>query len=351
MSIKYVYSENLIAESNKNPAVQNRASMVHSLIKSYGLLSHMDILIPKICKLSDLRNFHSEDYLKFLKKCSDAHGDESELDNSESEDFGLGYDCPTWGGIINYATTIAGATITACDELCRGSADIVINWNGGWHHAHRDKAGGYCYVNDIVLGILELRTKFDRIIYIDLDVHHGDGVEEAFETTKRVFTLSFHQCEPGFFPGTGKSENCGLATGKGYAANFPYKSGISVCVIQCGGDALAGDPLGNSNLYPKDLIECIKFVMEFKLPLVLLGGGGYNFVNTSRYWTEITAAVCNKELDDDIPDENEFFLDYGPDYTIQIQKSRREDLNSDEYMEECVKSIQENIKKYNVMSV
>ncbi|XP_055913058.1 histone deacetylase 8-like isoform X2 [Eupeodes corollae] len=297
-----------------------------------------------------------------------------EIDSEDegSVDFGSGFDCPMWDGVFNYAACIAGATMTACDELCRGLADIVINWTGEWHHAHRDKASGYCYVNDIVLGILVLRKKFDRILYIDLDVHHGDGVQEAFETTKRVFTLSFHQYEPGFYPGSGGCEDCGFATGKGYAVNFPFKSGITgsqfvtyfkrittliiktykpqVCVIQCGGDVIAGDPLGGSNLYPKDLIECIQIVMQHNLPLILLGGGGYNFANTSRYWTEITAAVCQQELSDDIPDENDFFLEFGPDYTIQIEKRRMEDFNTEEYLDGCVNKIEENLKKYDVGS-
>lgn len=369
-SIKYVNSDYLITFSNKNPAVKNRALMVHELIKSYGLLNCMETLVPKTCQLTHLRMFHSKDYIDFLKTSSEA---DSDSESTESEEFGLGFDCPTWNGIFNYATIQAGATMTACDAICRGSADIVINWNGGWHHAHRDKAGGYCYVNDIVLGILVLRKKFERVLYIDLDVHHGDGVQEAFETSKQVFTLSFHQYEAGFFPGTGGEQDCGFATGKGYSANFPFKSGITgsryikffkritgliintykpqVCVVQCGGDVIAGDPLGGANLYPKDLIECLEFLIELNLPMVLLGGGGYNLANTCRYWTAVTAFVCQKDLAQDIPHENEFFLDFGPDYTIDVEKKRMYDLNSDQNLDDIASVIEENIKKYVIANV
>jgi histone deacetylase 1/2 len=87
--------------------------------------------------------------------------------------------------------------------LNRGLCDIAINWAGGLHHAKKMEASGFCYVNDIVLGILELLRYYARVLYIDIDVHHGDGVEEAFYTTDRVMTVSFHKYGE-FFPGTGE---------------------------------------------------------------------------------------------------------------------------------------------------
>lgn len=90
----------------------------------------------------------------------------------------------------------------------------------------RDEAEGFCYVNDIAIAIQRLRSQFQRVLYIDLDIHHGDGVENAFAYTRRVFTVSFHQFHPGFFPGSGNVSDCGHGNGKGYCANFPYKSHI-----------------------------------------------------------------------------------------------------------------------------
>lgn len=124
-----------------------------------------------------------------------------------------------------FATTIAGGTITAIEAIYSG-ANIAINWCGGWHHAQRDNAEGFCYVNDISIGIQKLREKFKRVLYIDLDTHHGNGVENAFAYTKRTFTLSFHQYECGFFPNSGSVNECGSGQGRGYAANFPYRSGV-----------------------------------------------------------------------------------------------------------------------------
>lgn len=95
------------------------------------------------------------------------------------------------------------------------------------HSFYSDEAEGFCYINDICIGIQRLREKFKRILYIDLDVHHGNGVENAFSYSKRVFTLSFHQYETGFYPGTGGVNEVGAGHGKGYSCNFPYKSYVS----------------------------------------------------------------------------------------------------------------------------
>lgn len=212
--VKYVFSETLLHYLDKNPAIKGRSKLVHELINSYKLLDKLEVIPPRICSSAELSHFHSIDYISALK-----NEDELEL-------FGLGYDCPVWNGIFDYCRIVAGSTLAACYELCKKQANITINWFGGWHHAQKDKAGGYCYVNDIVLGIMLLLKVYKRVLYIDLDVHHGDGVEGAFETSNRVFTLSFHQHEPGFFPGTGDSKSTGFALGKGCSANFPYKSGI-----------------------------------------------------------------------------------------------------------------------------
>ena len=109
--------------------------------------------------------------------------------------------------------------------LSEGNADIAINWAGGLHHAKKYEASGFCYVNDCVLGILELLKTYERVLYIDIDCHHGDGVEEAFYTTNRVMTVSFHKFGD-YFPGTGSIEDIGAQDGKHYSLNFPLNQGI-----------------------------------------------------------------------------------------------------------------------------
>lgn len=165
--------------------------MTHNLIHSYGLLTHMERIRPIVANSGDLKSFHTADYVKQLNNYedlsktesladvegNDSYNEEEEQENCVlSECHGLSYDCPPWPGVKNYIYAIAGATMTACEALCKQpeTKDLIINWCGGWHHGQKDKAAGFCYVNDIVLGILVLTTKFRRILYIDLDNHHGE---------------------------------------------------------------------------------------------------------------------------------------------------------------------------------
>uniref|UniRef100_A0A1I8NP91 Histone deacetylase n=1 Tax=Stomoxys calcitrans TaxID=35570 RepID=A0A1I8NP91_STOCA len=385
-TIKYVYNDYLLEQADRNPAVKGRASLTHNLIQSYGLLTQMERIRPILANTADLRGFHTPDYVKQLNNYEDfskTHSNEiddslkEEEDNGEcnlSDCHGLSYDCPPWPGVKDYVCAIAGATMTACDVLNKHKNEVIINWCGGWHHAEKDKASGFCYVNDIVLGILVLTTKFRRILYLDLDNHHGDGVANAFAATKRVLCLSFHQYECGYYPGSGSCQDKGSGNGLGYNINFPYKRGITgdkytkyfksifslvfdtyqpnVCVIQCGADVIVGDPLGGTNLVPQDLIECIQFVLNYEMPCVLLGGGGYNLPNASRYWCQLTAAICGQTLDEDIPSDNANFLRYGPDYCLHIKKvPTLRDENKVEYLEQQACAVEENLKLYKVYPV
>lgn len=125
--------------------------------------------------------------------------------------------------------------VDAAARLNQGLNRICVNWSGGLHHAKKAEASGFCYMNDIVLAILELLKYlllswiifrvFPRVMYIDIDIHHGDGVEEAFYLTDRVMTVSFHKYG-NYFPGTGNVSDVGLEKGKNYAVNIPLKDGM-----------------------------------------------------------------------------------------------------------------------------
>lgn len=127
--------------------------------------------------------------------------------------------------MLSFCQIYSGGSIDGARLLTQNESDISINWGGGLHHAKKLEASGFCYVNDIVLGTLELLKFYNRALYIDIDVHHGDGVEEAFYLTNRVMTLSFHRFGD-FFPGTGSITDIGEAEGKNYSMNVPLKKGI-----------------------------------------------------------------------------------------------------------------------------
>ena len=118
------------------------------------------------------------------------------------------------------------ALADAATSIASGASDIAINWAGGLHHAKKREASGFCYINDIVLAILELLRTYPRVLYIDIDCHHGDGVEEAFYTTDRVLTCSFHKFGE-YFPGTGHVDDYGRDKGLGYAVNVPLRDGLT----------------------------------------------------------------------------------------------------------------------------
>ena len=196
-----------------------RIKMAHQLIVNYGLYRKMDVYEPHIATLPELTKFHSQEYIEYMENISKS-------DNKTTKQFNIGEtDCPIFEGMLTFSQISTGGSIDGARLLNDGDADIAINWAGGLHHARKIEASGFCYVNDIVLGILELLKRHDRVLYIDIDVHHGDGVEEAFYLSNRVMTLSFHRFGD-FFPGTGSITDIGEGEGKFYSVNVPLKKGI-----------------------------------------------------------------------------------------------------------------------------
>lgn len=224
--------------------------------------------------------------------------------------FNLEGDCPLFSYLPMYCQVIAGATLMLVDYIDKVEPTVAVNWDGGRHHALKSRASGFCYVNDIVLLIQKLRGKsFQKMTYIDFDLHHGDGVEKAFQFSSNVQTVSLHMYEPGFFPCTGSLED----TKKGKSiVNVPLLHGLDddylrlliekiiiplvdkhepeVLIIQCGGDGLIGDSYEEWQLTIRGLVECITTVMKkfTKCSFVLLGGGGYNNTLMSRFYTYLT---------------------------------------------------------------
>lgn len=169
-----------------------------------------------------MTKFHSDDYIRFLRSIRPDNMSEY---NKQMQRFNVGEDCPVFDGLYEFCQLSAGGSVAAAVKLNKQASEICINWGGGLHHAKKSEASGFCYVNDIVLGILELLKYHQRVLYIDIDVHHGDGVEEAFYTTDRVMTVSFHKYGE-YFPGTGDLRDIGAGKGKYYAVNIPLRDGM-----------------------------------------------------------------------------------------------------------------------------
>lgn len=366
IKVCYIWDSELIKQCDRLPAVSGRASLVHKLISAYGLINRLKVVRSSSASYNEMRKFHSELYLDHLKSFVDI--DEEDYTSTRlDEEYGIGYDCQPVSNMFHLVSTIAGGSLTAARCLILGIAEIAINWCGGWHHAHRFGAEGFCYVNDIVIAIENLRKKFSKVLYIDLDVHHGNGVQDAYSISSSVFTLSIHKLEPGFYPGTGDLDSIGSSFGKGYSCNVPLHEFYSddtleyvfgkvfncvysyfepdCIVVQCGADALAHDPQGGANLTIKGYSKCVRLVLDKRKPCLLLGGGGYKHENTSRLWTALTALTVGITLDEHIPDHEEW-LSYGPDYSINVEPSLAKDANKINYLDECFQKIQDNLRKH-----
>ncbi|KAI7952041.1 hypothetical protein MJO28_007725 [Puccinia striiformis f. sp. tritici] len=344
-----------------HPMKPHRIRMTHALVMNYGLYKKMEIFRAKPATRKEMAQFHTDDYVDFLSKVTP---DNMEEFSKEQTKFNLGDDCPVFDGLFEYCSISAGGSMEGAARLSRDKCDIAVNWAGGLHHAKKAEANGFCYVNDIVLGILELLRYHKRVLYVDIDVHHGDGVEEAFYTTDRVMTCSFHKYGE-FFPGTGELRDTGHGKGKHYAVNFPLRDGItdeayknifepvimkimetyqpSAIVLQCGGDSLSGDRLGSFNVSMRGHANCVQFIKSLGLPLLLLGGGGYTIRNVSRTWAYETGLAAGQELCPDIP-MNEYYEYFGPTYRLDVPPSNMEDMNVVKYLEKTKIQIFENLR-------
>ena len=362
--VAYFYDSDVgnYAYVSGHPMKPHRIRLAHSLIMNYGLYKKMEIYRAKPASKYEMTQFHTDEYIDFLAKVTP---DNMESYQKEQQKYNVGDDCPVFDGLFEFCGISAGGSMEGAARLNRQKADIAINWAGGLHHAKKSEASGFCYVNDIVLGIIELLRFHKRVLYIDIDVHHGDGVEEAFYTTDRVMTVSFHKYGE-YFPGTGELRDIGVGSGKHYSVNFPLRDGIddssykgifepvikatmdyyqpSAVVLQCGSDSLSGDRLGCFNLSMKGHANCVNFVKAFNLPTLVLGGGGYTMRNVSRTWAYETGCLVAEQMSANLP-YNDYYEYYGPDYELDVRPSNMDNANSREYLDKILTQVLENMKR------
>lgn len=354
-----------------------RLQLTKQLVLCYGLDKAMDCYKTAPATKQDMCEFHAEEYVDYLRKITPGTVDINSLDYKR---FAFGDDCPVFDGLYEYCELYTGASVDAARKLTHGQSDIAINWSGGLHHAKKSNASGFCYVNDIVLAIAELCRTFPRVLYIDIDVHHGDGVEQAFFSSNRVMTLSFHKFERlVFFPGTGSFNEQGPENEKNPGAhhglNVPLKDGIdddqytslfrdvvddcvhhfqpSCIVLQCGADSLGGDRLGKFNLNIKAHGACVEHVKKYKLPLLVLGGGGYTPRNVARLWTHETSLLVGAKLSNKLPEHIPYRMAFektenGDGYLYpdlhNIPTKRHKNDHEPEYLAKCRRIIREQLR-------
>ncbi|KAM3506883.1 hypothetical protein MY11210_007370 [Beauveria gryllotalpidicola] len=361
--VAYFYDSDIgnYAYVTGHPMKPHRIRLAHSLIMQYNLYQKMEIYRAKPATRGEMTQFHTDDYIDFLQKVTP---DNMDSYMREQGKYNVGDDCPVFDGLFEFCGISAGGSMEGAARLNRQKCDIAVNWAGGLHHAKKCEASGFCYVNDIVLGILELLRFMKRVLYIDIDVHHGDGVEEAFYTTDRVMTVSFHKYGE-YFPGTGELRDIGIGQGKHYSVNYPLRDGITdesyrsifepvienvmkyyqpeAVVLQCGGDSLSGDRLGCFNLSMDGHANCVNYVKSFGLPTLVLGGGGYTMRNVARTWAFETGVLVGQEMERTLP-YNEYYEYYAPDFELNVRSSNMENSNSREYLEKITAAVIDNLR-------
>ncbi|MGB2820808.1 MAG: acetoin utilization protein AcuC [Phycisphaerae bacterium] len=311
----FLYSPELESYSYPpdNPFRTERATMTRDILLSHGLLSGegRSQHAPPAADRDALEKFHTSRYLDAIVAAEGGHL------SVEGLEMGLGTpDCPVFQGMYRCAALACGATLAGAGLILDGEADVAFNPSGGHHHAGPERASGFCYVNDVALACLMLAERGRRVLYLDVDVHHGDGVQNAFYDRRDVMTISLHQSGKTLFPGTGSPEEIGTGEGRGYSVNVPLPPGTydepylrafqaivpplvgvfdpEAIVLELGMDGLSGDPLAGLSLTNNAYASIVEAVMGFGRPILATGGGGYNPDNTARGWALAWCVFCGE---------------------------------------------------------
>lgn len=308
---------------NNHPLGIPRVSLTVDLIRAYGALAEAEYLIGRKATPRELEWFHTRDYVSAMQRCEalgkvlDRYRKRHNIGNLEN---------PYFPNFFATPATATGSSIQAAEQLLAGR--VAFNPAGGMHHARPDEARGFCLFNDPVLGIMRLRGEGLRVLYLDVDAHHGDGVELAFREDPEVLTLSLHMDTGYAYPFEGgRIEDVGP---HGNALNLPLPKGTNdseyrfaceavwpqalerfrpdAVVLQAGTDILRPDPLGKFDISTRLFLELVARVLadsprhrDGTPRLMVLGGGGYHPLTLARCWAGVWALLSGRELPEAIP--------------------------------------------------
>ena len=366
MKTAFVYTDKYFSYDYgvSHPLRIERLQMTYDLSRAYDLfqLPHADLVETRPASESELLRFHTPDYVDVLKKAS-----RGQISQAFACGLGPG-DNPVFPGLWEWSQLHTGASLQCARLVSEGKARIAFNIAGGLHHAHAGRASGFCYVNDPVLAIYHLVDQGRRVMYLDIDAHHGDGVQWAFYENPQVLTVSFHQDGRSLFPGTGGGDEIGRGKGKGYAVNVPMLPGTDdyvfwlgfdslvprlieafkpdVVVSQLGVDTFLDDPLANLELTTHGFSRVIAYLAEQAPAWVALGGGGYNPLSVARAWTLAWAIMNGIDPPDGLPEAMTGLpasaFSKGQKLRDREHKSSRRE-QCEKRIHECVKYLEQNV--------
>jgi acetoin utilization protein AcuC len=328
-----VYGDELMKHylSDEHPLQPRRVKLAMDLIRSTGLIEHSHLVPPRHATIKELGLVHSDEYIDVVRKLSDPAQRGHVSANAVAAAGFASPDNPISDLLHEGTSLVVGASLVAAEAVAGGAALHAFSPSGGLHHAHHDHASGFCTYNDAAIACRWLKDQGHRVAYVDVDVHHGDGVEAIFQSDPAVLTISLHESGRYLFPGTGFPQDSGVGAGKGFAANLPFEpytwdepwlEGFervvptllrrfkpTVLVTQDGCDTHYLDPLAHlldtTRIWPqvgKIFHELAHELCEGRW--LALGGGGYAIEEVvPRAWTLLFAEMVERpDLAEEIND-------------------------------------------------
>ena len=320
----FVYDDTLSRHELRadHPMRPVRLRYTHDLLQSYGAFDGdaSTLVLPRPATEEELQWLHSADYVSAVRSFSSGL---SGYDPRRFNFAGQG-DNPIYSGMYEAALLSTGASLAAAELVANREVDVAFSISGGLHHAAAGHASGFCVFNDPALAIKYLLARGMRVAYVDIDAHHGDGVQDAFFDDDRVLTISVHESGRFLFPGTGMVNELGVGKGTGYSVNlplYPYTGdevylqafhdvvppllrafAPDVMVSQLGIDSYHSDPLTHLQVTTMGYVEAVKELSRMDIPWLALGGGGYDLLAVARAWTLAYGVMLDVEWPDQIPD-------------------------------------------------
>ena len=307
----------------KHPLKPERLARTTALLEAYEAFEpdNASRISPPLATDEELQLSHTPDYIDAVRILS-----AGETLSTPARQFGLGIgDNPIFRGMDKISRLKTGGGLAGARLLLEGTCSVAFNFSGGLHHARPARASGFCIFNDVAVAIHWLLTQGQRVAYVDIDAHHGDGVQFAFDDTDRVLTISLHQDGRTLFPGTGFVDETGHGQGEGYSVNVPLSPGIDdvtfvwafrelvpplvrrfapdVLVTQLGVDTHYLDPLTGMGLTTAGHIALFRELAALTPGKWLAcGGGGYNLDVVPRSWTLAFGVMSGQEFPDALPE-------------------------------------------------
>lgn len=318
---EFVYSEELLKYrfSQEHPFNQYRLKITLDLLQKSNLIEEHHIIPPRIATDEELQLVHDPNYVQAVRLAG-----QGLLSNEQAENYGLGTeDTPMFPNMHEASALLVGGTLTAVDQVMTGQTQHALHIGGGLHHGFRGKASGFCIYNDSSVAIKYIQEKYKaKVLYVDTDAHHGDGVQWSFYDDDQVCTFSIHETGRYLFPGTGNTNERGQGKGYGYSFNIPvdaftedeswlyaYETALrevteffkpDVILTQNGADSHYFDPLTHLSATMKIYEKIPKLAHELAHQYcngkwIAVGGGGYDIWRVvprawSRVWMEMTDA-------------------------------------------------------------